>query len=165
MSSGPVGRRPQVAGVRRARNIATTRPVEDVGGAGHAPGLNHFCRFERPLADRRYDGTAPLFSVTRCAFDGGYVCYQVESRRGAEPATRYTFTGSVFGGLVVMSWTDDDGSRHARVIHHSRRFGEFASESWVHRFVAEWRDAQDHIVDVRDATPGSLTTRCRVTRR
>jgi len=164
VSTGPVGRRVWGVGSGRARNIATPRPVEHVGGAGHAPGLNPFSRFERPRADRRYDGTAPFFDVTvvRRAFDGGYVCYGADACFDGEQMVRYTFTGNVFGSVVVMYRTDGDGSRHARVILHSRRFGEFASESWVHRFLAEWREHDDHTVDILDAAPGSLTNRCRV---
>ena len=44
------------------RNIPEQHSVRRLDGVGHAPGLQPISRFERPLADKRHDGTVPTSS-------------------------------------------------------------------------------------------------------
>ncbi|KRE27305.1 hypothetical protein ASG82_12825 [Mycobacterium sp. Soil538] len=96
-----------------------------------------------------------VLRIRRTAHDGGYLSYEVDGHTEDGQARRYTFTGNLFVGPVVLG---RDGAPAEVVIHHPRRFGEFATEQWVHRFFAEWQDQDVHTEDVAAVTAGCLTT-------
>lgn len=53
---------------------------------------------------------------------------------------RFTFSGNIFAGPVYVHRHDEAG-QHDDVIHEPRRFGEFATASWVHRFLGAGQEA------------------------
>lgn len=99
-----------------------------------------------------------VLRIRRTAHDGGYLSYEVDGRTADGQIGRYTFTGNVFVGPVVLS--GNAGAPVNVVVHHPRRFGEFAGEQWVHRFFAEWQEQDAHTEDVATVTGGWLTTGC-----
>lgn len=99
-----------------------------------------------------------VLRIRRIAHDGGYLSYEVDAQTGGGPVRRYSLTANLFVGPVVLFSVDDDGALANVVIHHPRRFGEFASEQWVHRFFAEWQEHDAHTEDVAAVTSDWLTT-------
>lgn len=97
-----------------------------------------------------------VLRIRRTAHDGGYLTYEVDTHTGDGQVRRYTLTGNLFVGPVVVS--GHDGAAANVVIHHPRRFGEFATEQWVHRFFAEWQEQDAHTEDVAAVTGDWLTT-------
>lgn len=98
-----------------------------------------------------------VLRIRRIAHDGGYLTYEVDGRAADGQIGRYTFTGNVFVGPVVLTG-NDKGAPVNVVVHHPRRFGEFAGEQWVRRFFAEWQEQDAHTEDIAAVTDGWLTT-------
>ena len=99
-----------------------------------------------------------VLRIRRIAHDGGYLSYEVDVHTEDGRPRRYAFTGNLFVGPVVLFSVDDRGALANVVVHHPRRFGEFATEQWVHRFFAEWQEQDAHTEDVAAVTSDCLTT-------
>jgi len=78
----------------------------------------------------------------RVAGEAGHVSYFVEVQTTDGDPRQLAFTGNIFVGPVVVTSTDTDGRRDHEIIDHPRRFGEFVSSEWVHRFLESWTDEQ-----------------------
>lgn len=74
-------------------------------------------------------------NVTRSAGIGGLVRYRVDARTFDGHPRHFIFTGNIFVGPVYLR-SYVDGETFDDVILEPRRFGEFATSAWVHRFLA-----------------------------
>ena len=54
--------------------------------------------------------------------------------RSYDDARTVTFTSSVYGAPIVMSWRREDGSTFSDFVVDSKRYGDKLSPSWVRAF-------------------------------
>jgi hypothetical protein len=72
--------------------------------------------------------------VTRKPGQGGDLAYYVEVQGPNGAARHFSLSGNIFTGPVALVGKDEKGRRYDEVVPHPRRFGEFISAQWVHRF-------------------------------
>jgi hypothetical protein len=98
------------------------------------------------------EGAATVRHIRRTAGEAGHVSYEVDIHTADGGTRHYAFNGNLFVGPVLMFMKDDRGQIHTAVIDQPRQFGEFATEDWVHRFFAEWRDRDEDTEHVADSS-------------
>lgn len=78
--------------------------------------------------------TGVVRRITRTAGQGGDVAYYVKVQAQQGDICQMVLSGNMFAGPVVLVGVGDGGRRYEEVVPHPRRFGEFASAEWIHRF-------------------------------
>ncbi len=101
--------------------------------------------------------------IQRTALDGGYLCYRVVADTPDGQVRRCSFNGNMFVGPVLL-FSAGDAGRLEMLIHRPRRFGEFATQDWVHRFFAEWHQHDGFTEHLRDVAAEWLATGYRARR-
>jgi hypothetical protein len=82
-------------------------------------------------------GLHTVASINRTAGAGGHVTYDVVFRTSSGDLRQWLFRGNVFGGPVLMTTKSQDGRTSTAVIEEPGRYGEFATERWVHAFLRD----------------------------
>lgn len=96
------------------------------------------------------EGVATVRHIRRTAGEAGHVSYEVDIHNADGETRHCAFNGNLFVGPVLMFMKDDQGQIRKAVIDQPRQFGEFASEEWVHRFFADWRERDAYTEYVAD---------------
>ena len=81
--------------------------------------------------------SATIRQIRRIAGDAGHVIYDVEIRVHDGSIQHFTFNGNIFVGPVSLTIRSHDDQWSAEVIDEPRRFGEFASETWVGNYMEQ----------------------------
>jgi hypothetical protein len=107
------------------------------------------------------DGTgvdATVRQIRRTAGLGGHITYEVDIRTRDGVTWQCAFNGNLFVGPVLVFSRAESGRTCSLLIHRPRRFGEFATEQWVHRFFAEWHEQDGFTEDIDDVSPEWLSS-------